>query len=404
MLEEEKGYSNSGTPRPAGRGERPALQAGGGEGAHTFHVPEDLQPSVRLKWKGFTLENGSRLNRYHLSYNTYGELNESRDNVIWIFHALTANSRPHEWWEGLVGFGKLFDPEKYFIVCVNTPGSCYGSIGPLDINDATGEPFYHAFPFFTTRDIIRSYQPLREFLGIKKILIGIGGSMGGQQLLEWAIEEPGLFQHIIPIATNAFHSPWGIAFNTSQRMAIEADGTWLQKHPAAGMNGMKAARSVALLSYRSYEGYGLTQPNNASQLKPEFSGESLGGAASYQRYQGQKLANRFNAFSYYTLSKTMDSHHVGRGRGTAEEALLRIRAKTLVIAIDSDVLFPPSEQQFLANNIPNSSMVTIQSHYGHDGFLLEYELLTNLINQFIDAPALAVNLSNNSKHGNIKSA
>jgi homoserine O-acetyltransferase len=373
-------------------------------GADTFYVPENLAPSLRLKWKGFTLENGSRLAHYHLSYNTYGHLNESRDNVIWIFHALTANSRPHEWWDGLVGAGKLFDPEKYFIVCVNTPGSCYGSISPLDINRATGEPFYHDFPFFTTRDIIRSYQPLREYLGIKKILIGIGGSMGGMQLLEWAIEEPELFQHIIPIATNAFHSPWGIAFNTSQRMAIEADGTWHLKQPDAGINGLKAARSVALLSYRSYEGYGLTQPNNTSQLTPVFTGESNGGAASYQRYQGQKLANRFNAFSYYTLSKTMDSHHVGRGRGTAEEALLRIKAKALIISIDSDVLFPPPEQHFLAANIANSKLVTIESHYGHDGFLLEYDLLTNLINQFIDTPAIAVEISNNSKHGNIKSA
>ena len=397
MIEENKVNVTSGAALSAGKGD---------EGEGLFRVPQDLSsPAVRLKWKGFTLESGVKLGSYHLAYHTYGSLNETRDNTVWIFHALTANSKPHEWWDGLVGEGKLFDPAKYFIVCVNTPGSCYGSIGPLDINSTTGEPFYHDFPFFTTRDLIRSYQPLREFLGIKKIFLGIGGSMGGQQLLEWAVEEPELFQHIIPIATNAFHSPWGIAFNTSQRMAIEADGTWHQKDPSAGINGMKAARSVALLSYRSYEGYGLTQPNNLSQLQPNASGESLGGAASYQRYQGQKLANRFNAFSYYTLSKTMDSHNLGRGRGTVEEALLRIRAKTMVIAIDSDLLFPPSEQQFLANNIANSAIVTIQSHYGHDGFLLEYELLTNLINQFIDSPALSFQISNTSHHGNsIKSA
>lgn len=375
------------------------------DGEGIFRVPQDLSsPAIRMKWKGFTLESGVRLGKYHLVYNTYGRINETRDNVVWIFHALTANSKPHEWWDGLVGDGKLFDPAKYFIVCVNTPGSCYGSIGPLDIDAATGSPFYHDFPFFTTRDLIRAYQPLREFLGIKKILIGIGGSMGGQQLLEWAVEEPELFQHIIPIATNAFHSAWGIAFNTSQRMAVEADGTWKEKHAAAGMNGMKAARSVALLSYRSYEGYGLKQSNNLSQLHPDVSGESQGGAASYQRYQGQKLANRFNAFSYYTLSKTMDSHNLGRSRGSVEEALLRIRAKTLLIAINSDVLFPPSEQQYLADNIPNAAIVTIQSHYGHDGFLLEYELLTNLINQFIDSPALSVNLSNTTNNVNSKSA
>ncbi|CAN5515409.1 homoserine O-acetyltransferase [soil metagenome] len=362
MIEDSKEWSSQGTPRPLGRG-------GGGE--------------------GLTLESGIHLPHYHLSYNTYGKLNETGDNAVWIFHALTANSKPHEWWDGLVGLGKLFDPSKYFIVCVNTPGSCYGSIGPLDIDPATGEPFYHEFPFFTTRDLIKSYQPLRKCLGIKKIFLGIGGSMGGQQLLEWAVEEPELFQHVIPIATNAIHSPWGIAFNTSQRMAIEADGTWHEKHPAAGMNGMKAARSVALLSYRSYEGYSLTQPNNLSQLNPDPTGESIGGAASYQRYQGQKLANRFNAYSYYSLSKTMDSHNLGRGRGSVQLALMRITAKALIIAIDSDLLFPPSEQEFLAKNIANSSIVTIQSHYGHDGFLLEYALLTNLINQFVGLPALS---------------
>jgi homoserine O-acetyltransferase len=396
MREENKVNMSPGTSFP--------MEGDGGEGS-LFRVPQDLaSPAVRMKWKGFTLESGVRLGSYHLSYNTYGRLNEAHDNVVWIFHALTANSKPHEWWDGLVGEGKLFDPEKYFIVCVNTPGSCYGSIGPLQINAATGAPFYHDFPFFTTRDLIRSYQPLREFLGIRKIFLGIGGSMGGQQLLEWAVEEPELFQHIIPIATNAVHSPWGIAFNTSQRMAIEADGTWPEKQPNAGMNGMKAARSVALLSYRSYEGYGLTQPSNLSQIHPDPSGESYGGAASYQRYQGQKLANRFNAFSYYTLSKTMDSHNLGRGRGSIEEALLRIRAKALLIAIDSDLLFPPSEQQFLADNIPNAAIVTIQSHYGHDGFLLEYELLTNLVNQFIDSPALSIHLSNPTGNVNSKSA
>lgn len=361
-------------------------------------------PRHLWRGEGGEVESGQRLSSYHLHYNTYGQLNPTGDNVVWIFHALTANSQPHEWWDGLVGEGKLFDPKKYFIVCVNTPGSCYGSIGPLDINPATGEPFYHDFPFFTTRDLIKSYQPLREFLGIKKIFVGIGGSMGGQQLLEWSVEEPELFEHIIPIATNAVHSPWGIAFNTSQRMAIEADGTWLQKRPDAGLLGMKAARSIALLSYRSYEGYGLKQPNNQSQIAPNPTGESDGGAASYQRYQGQKLANRFNAFSYYTLTKTMDSHNLGRGRGSVEEALLRITAKTLVMAIDSDLLFPPEEQQFLANHITNAQIVTIQSHYGHDGFLLEYDLLTRLINQFIDTASTSTKISNSNNNVTIQSA
>jgi homoserine O-acetyltransferase len=137
----------------------------------------------------------------------------------------TANSDAAEWWPGLVGSGKLLDPSNYFIVCVNMPGSCYGSIGPLAQDLQTGETYYHDFPFFTTRDMIKSYQPLRKFLGIDKIHIGIGGSMGGQQLLEWAIEEPQLFDYIFPIATNAQHSPWAIAFNEYQRMNIETDPT-----------------------------------------------------------------------------------------------------------------------------------------------------------------------------------
>jgi homoserine O-acetyltransferase len=350
-----------------------------------FRVPQDLcSPAERLKWKGFVLESGRKLERYHLAYSTCGKLNTARNNVVWIFHALTANSEPREWWSGLVGAGKLFDPAKHFIVCVNTPGSCYGSIGPLDVDPATGRPFYHHFPFFTTRDLIRSYEPLRRFLGIEKIWMGIGGSMGGQQLLEWAIEQPDLFEHIVPIATNAQHSPWGIAFNTTQRMAIEADATWQQPCATAGLAGLKAARAMALLSYRSYEGYARTQANNHSQLKIVDAGESDRGAASYQRYQGQKLANRFNAYSYYTLTKTMDSHHVGRGRQSVEAALQRITARTLVIGIDSDVLFPLSEQQFLAAHIPGARFAAISSQFGHDGFLLEFEAIEKIIQQFLD--------------------
>lgn len=349
-----------------------------------FNVPGGLcSPAEKVKWKGFQLESGQKFCQYHLAYHTYGRLNASGDNVVWVFHALTANSAPHEWWEGLVGEGKLFDPANYFIVCVNVPGSCYGSIGPFDIDVCTGQPFYYSFPMLTTRDIIRAFQPLRKFLGIQKIHVGIGGSLGGQQLLEWAIEEPGLFEHIIPIATNAFHSPWGIAFNASQRMAIEADGTWGQKAKSAGMAGMKAARAAALISYRSYDGYWKTQSNNLSQQVITPEGESKGGAASYQRYQGKKLADRFNAFSYHQLSKTMDSHHVGRGRGNAEQALGSISAKSLVVGINSDVLFPVSEQKFLADHIPNARLVVIESLFGHDGFLLEYGQLSDHIKSFL---------------------
>jgi homoserine O-acetyltransferase len=338
-----------------------------------------------LSYKIFTynqplsLESGATVPGYHLAYNSYGQLNETGDNVVWVFHALTANSDPAEWWPGLVGEGKLLDPENYFIVCVNMPGSCYGSLGPLSKNPHTGEPYYHDFPFFTPRDMIRAYQPLREFLGIRKIHIGIGGSMGGQQLLEWAVEEPGLFRYIFPIATNAQHSPWAIAFNVAQRMSIEADTTWLEKNPLAGIPGMKAARATALISYRHYNTYLHAQPR--SNDFPFSNGWD--GAASYQRYQGEKLAARFNAFSYYFLSQAMDTHNVGRGRESAEKALHHVRAKALVIGIETDILFPLPEQQFLAAHIPGAGYASIHSAYGHDGFLLEYESIGRLISDFL---------------------
>lgn len=326
--------------------------------------------------KEFKLESGVVLPGIHLAYTTYGELNKDRDNVVWIFHALTANSDPVDWWPPLVGHKNLFDPAQYFIVCVNMPGSCYGSIGPLDINPETGERYFHQFPFFTTRDMIRTYQLLRKHLGIQKIKVGVGGSMGGQQLLEWAIEEPDIFKNIFPIATNAFHSPWGKAFNASQRFAIEADETWPQDSPDAGIEGMKVARGIALLSYRHYNTYWETQMDeDAGQIK-DFKSES------YQRYQGEKLARRhFNAFSYYLLSQSMDAHHVGRGRGGIKNALSMIAARATVIGVETDLLFPVSEQELLAKCIPSAHLEIVHSRYGHDGFLIEFNQLEKIISE-----------------------
>ncbi|MCO6497818.1 MAG: homoserine O-acetyltransferase [Chitinophagaceae bacterium] len=328
-----------------------------------------------FKYEGeLVLESGVKIPGYHLGYTTFGEMTPEKDNVIWIFHALTANSDPSEWWPSMVGAGKCFDPAKYFIVCVNMPGSCYGSLGPLDVNPETGEKYYEHFPFFTTRDMVRSYKPLLQHLGIEKIKAGIGGSMGGQQLLEWAIEEPELFEFIFPLATNAFHSPWGRAFNASQRFSIEKDPTWKEKTDGSGIEGMKIARSVALLSYRHYETYEKTQMDENLSLLNSYRSES------YQRYQGEKLAKRFNAYSYYFLSMGMDAHNVGRGRGSVEEALKKIKAKTFVMGIETDVLFPVSEQKFLAEHIPGASFHLIKSFYGHDGFLLEDEQISKVVN------------------------
>lgn len=342
-----------------------------------------MQPKIFTYEKSFTLESGKTLPGFHLAYTTLGKLNADKSNVVWVFHALTANSNPTEWWPGLVGEKKLFNPEKYFIVCVNIPGSCYGSISPLDNDPLTGKPYYHSFPMFTTRDMARTYRLLKDHLGLKKIHIGVGGSLGGQQLLEWAIEEPHLFEFIFPIATNAEHSPWGIAFNASQRWCIENDPTWKEEHVDAGLEGMKIARSIALISYRQYETYSKSQHGVTTETEDAPVDKQIFKAETYQRYQGEKLAKRFNAFSYYFLCLTIAKHNVGRGRDSVRAALQSIKAKTLVISISSDILYPTSEQELLAAYIPNAQLKVIDSFYGHDGFLLEYETIETLIKEFM---------------------
>ncbi len=325
----------------------------------------------------FLLESGIRLPGFHLAYTVYGELNEQKNNAAWIFHALTANSNAVEWWPGLVGENTFFDPAKYFIVCANMPGSCYGSLGPFDADPLSAETYYHHFPVFTTRDMVRAYRHLQAFLGIEHIHIGIGGSMGGQQLLEWAVEDPSVFEYIIPLATNAFHSPWGIAFNATQRHCIEKDLSWKEKDERAGLEGMSLAREIALLSYRNYHTYLLNQSETDIEKTGAYKTET------YQQYQGHKLAARFNAFSYFFLSRAMDAHHIGRGRGSAISALERITAKTLVLSISSDLLFPVEEQVFLATHIKNAVHTIIDSDYGHDGFLLEFTQIEKAIRLFI---------------------
>lgn len=327
----------------------------------------------------FVTEGGHTFRGLTLAYTTQGTLNADGSNVVWIFHALTANSNPQEWWPGLAGSGKVFDPAKDFIVCVNMPGSPYGSTNPLSINPETGIAWYHDFPLFTIRDMINAYKLLRDKLGIKSVKLAIGGSMGGMQALEWAVEEPDFIRNLVLVATNARHTPWGIAFNASQRLAIEADPTWKEQRPDAGSAGLLAARSIALLSYRSAAAYGLSQQNEDDRPDQHR-------ADSYQRYQGIKLVNRFDAFSYHALSRSMDTHHIGRNRGSVEEALLQVNAHTLVIGIRSDMLFLPENQELIAAWIPHAQLALIDSDYGHDGFLLEYQQMDPLIREFLQQP------------------
>ena len=323
----------------------------------------------------FEFESGDQLNEIEIAYHTYGKLNKDKSNVVWVVHALTANSNVFEWWPGLFGEKDLYNPNDYFIICANNLGSCYGTTGPVHPTN-NKKSLYHEFPFVTIRDMVSAHELLRQKLGIEKIHTIIGGSQGGQQIIEWNIKCPHLFEHCILVATNARHSPWGIAFNESQRMAILADETYQLKKPDAGQKGLAAARSIALISYRNYLPYNNTQSEASDEIIKDFK------ASSYQRYQGEKLVKRFNAFSYITLINAMDSHNVGRGRASVENALNSIKAKTLIISISNDLLFPPAEQEFLHQHIPNSKLASIYSDFGHDGFLLETKQLTSIIREF----------------------
>ena len=325
----------------------------------------------------FVLESGKELAGLEIAYHTYGKLNEDKSNVIWACHALTANADVLDWWKGLFGANYLFNPEDHFIICANVLGSHYGTTNPLSIDPVTGNPYYLSFPEFTIRDFAQCHQLLADHLGITQIKVLIGGSLGGQQASEWAISGRVIIENLILVATNAFHSPWGIAFNESQRLAITADRSFYAQQPDGGHKGLKAARSIALLSYRTYEAYVATQVESVNDKTGDFR------ASSYQNYQGEKLLKRFNAYSYWYLSKAMDSHNVGRGRKSVADALARIKANTLVIGIENDFLFPIVEQEFLEKHIPGAEFHSIKSAYGHDGFLIETDILTNIIGNFL---------------------
>lgn len=324
-----------------------------------------------------SLEWGSYLPEVQLAYHTYGEYHAGRTPVVWVCHPLTASSEVPLWWKGLFEPGAIFDPGRWFIICVNNLGSCYGSTGPLSVNPETGQLYYDSFPLITVRDIARSMIEARRRLGIESIDVLIGGSLGGQIALEWALHEPDRFRNLILIACNAKHSAWGIAFNESQRMAICADPTYYERSPDGGQAGLRAARSIALLSYRTYQTYVQFQSDD-STTPPH-----IRRPVTYQQYQGEKLVRRFNAYSYVTLSYAMDSHDVFRAR--PQNCLATLSARTLIIGIEEDILFPICEQAFLHENIPDSTLYIMQSLYGHDGFLVDTHKVQMAITGFLPA-------------------
>ncbi len=325
-------------------------------------------------FKDFQLESGDSIPELRIAYHTFGTLNKSCDNIVWVCHALTANSDVADWWPHTVEKDCFLDPDRWFVVCSNIIGSHYGSTGPLSINPSTGQPYYDKFPRLTIRDQVNAMILLADALGLYHIHTLVGSSVGGFHALEWVVSQPERFKRLILLATAPKASPWTIALDETQRMAIRADKTYGEPRPDAGMDGMATARAIGLLSYRGPWGYNLTQQDPQSDFIPNSHR-----ACSYQQYQGLKLCRRFNVYSYMTILNAFDTHDIGRGRDGIQNALSRITADTTVIGITTDICFTPDEMRDLTAMIPNAEYFEIESQFGHDGFLVEHEKLNHIL-------------------------
>ena len=350
----------------------------------------------------FRLDSGVLLQQLEIAFETYGELESDGANAVLVCHALTGSAHAADggsfntagqpaWWNGIIGRGRGLDTGRSFVICANILGSCYGSTGPASIDPFTEKPYRGSFPQVTVRDMVRAQRLLLEALEVRSLATVIGGSLGGMQVLEWAIMFPEMVRSIIPIATSAKHSAWCIAFDEAQRLAIESDPAWnggrYAEQPA---RGLAIARMIAMISYRSGESFATkfgrdvqpaddppTAPGLFEGRRPSFQIES------YLRYQGQKLVDRFDAASYICLTRAMDLHDVGADRGGIGRALGSITARTLSIGISSDILYPASEQRMIASKIPGAATAEIDSPHGHDAFLIENDRLNELLVSFL---------------------
>ena len=326
----------------------------------------------------FRLESGATLPRVEVACRTWGRLNVARDNAVLLCHGLTGSADADLWWPGMIALDGAFDPNEDFIVCTNVLGGCSGTTGPGSPHPGDGRPWGPRFPAFTVRDVVAVQARLLDALGVARLRLAAGGSFGGMQVLEWAAMFPQRLASGVAIATSARHSAWCIGWNEAQRQAIFADPRWkggsyeAESPPAAGL---AAARMIAMGTYRSRASF--ERRFSRSQREPgTFSVES------YLRHQGEKLVSRFDANSYVSLTRAMDSHDLARGRGRMEEVLASISVPLAVVAIRSDVLYPPEEQEALARSLPAGSLVTLDSDEGHDGFLIELPALAAIIRRF----------------------
>ena len=336
------------------------------------------------------LESGVVLRQVPVAYRTWGALNRRGDNAIVVCHALTGNINIDEWWGGLMGPGKALDTDRFYVIAANVLGSPYGSVSPITLNPKTGEPYGASFPSLTIRDTVNAHKQLLDRLNVCSVELVIGGSMGGMQVLEWALLGD-FVKHIAPIAVGGRHSAWCIAWSEAQRQAIFADPNWNGGHYTQGnepVAGLSAARMMAMVSYRSMEIY----DDRFGRARQEDD-DSLWAVEGYLRYQGQKLVDRFDANCYVQLTRQMDTHDVSRGRGEYREVLNGIQQPALVIGIDSDILYPLREQEELAEHLPHSTLRVLASPQGHDAFLIEIDTLNEFIGEWLRQQTTSVSIS-----------
>lgn len=340
----------------------------------------------------FALESGQSLPDVDVAYRTWGRLNETGDNAVIVCHALTGSADADDWWGALFGPGKALDPTRFFIVCSNVLGGCYGTTGPAS-TAPDGRPWAARFPSITIRDQVRVQMALADQLGIRRIRFVIGGSMGGLQALEWALLDPLRVQAVVSIAATARHTAWCAAWSEAQRLALRADskfqaGNYDPADPPRA--GLEAARAIAMVTYRSPESLGVRFGRASG--KDVFAGGAKApddlAVRGWLRHHGKALADRFDANSYLTLIDAMDTHDVARDRGKYLTVLRQIRQPVLIGSVLSDMLYLPIEQHALARQLPSAELFDIDSSQGHDGFLIDASKFEERIRRFVESHAL----------------